>query len=190
MDDLRTRFRCMQRRAEKSGKYVPTTAELGALFDQIEDMKCPSCLQTMTLFGPSKSRGNRISLQHDHSGRIRLVCLSCNVGHGQSGAGDAYFDIPSGKKYCPNCRKIKDRTDFQKSQQHGHRVYCVVCQTLLSSEHYANNRSAGHEWYLGYYARNKERIKARVNAYRLANLETIRERKQAAYRARKAKIQA
>lgn len=96
---MHRRFNQMRGSAKSSGKYVPEISELRALAKRLFKMECPCCLQAMT-WRRVKGISNVITLQHDRSGSIRLICFRCNVRHG-SLPGDSFYDLPLSVRQLP-----------------------------------------------------------------------------------------
>ena len=101
------RFRRMKDGAKKGNKYQPSWEELEYLFHHtIKNMQCPTCEKKMIWHGSLGTRKDVISLQHNKSGTLMLICCSCNSAHGHSHLNDRYFDIPNNCKYCAQCKKL------------------------------------------------------------------------------------
>lgn len=127
------RFREMRGKAQQGYKTVPSWDECEEMLqpclnEKGELGKCPYCRRQMRWkCGNNKKRSATISLQHNHDGTMGLICTSCNAGHGPSKLGDAYLDIPTDEKYCPDCDEIKLRAQFPKNRVWRNGPICKEC---------------------------------------------------------------
>src|SRR5262245_14716555 len=80
----------MRDTAKRSGKAVPTHAELEAMFRALIGMRCPVCCVVMNWLGRD-GRRRVVTLQHDRGGTLRLSCVSCDVVH-RCRSGDTFYD--------------------------------------------------------------------------------------------------
>ena len=145
------RFDTMRFCAMGKGKVVPTYADLDKLAAEAvaNDMKCDHCKAVMLWFGGTESRGSVVSLQHDRSGRIRFLCMTCNNRHGQC-PGDLFYDIPKEHWYCARCEKILPLTDFYKGRAGS---CCKACRKTLNKSMWAQ---FGKQWFANSQGRKRE----------------------------------
>ncbi len=186
---LRKRFSNMRHGARYCNKYVPTYEELHGLFAQIIDMVCPACSRTMNLTDASGPRKLRMTLQHDHSGTLRMICFSCNAAHGQSKLGDAFFSIPAGSKYCARCETIKPVEDFWRlnsvrTSYHGRHAACKQCLSHSQAVYYAAHREEQRERCKVWRAANVDKCAADGKRYHAANRDAILAQNRRRYRQR------
>ncbi len=126
---MRQRFIQMRNAAKRSGKAVPTFRLLERLAAALVAMKCPACQSPMNWL-LKNGAATVVTLQHDRSGRMRLICKGCNSRH-HLHPGDTYYEMPSGHKRCPRCTKTKPIADFGKK-----RSQCRKCEAEVSLERY------------------------------------------------------
>ena len=124
--DRHYRFRQMRASARFNGKSVPSMEELRSLLPG--NMRCPLCNTKMIWRAIYGEKRRVITLQHDESGRHRLICLSCNSAHG-SGPKDLIYKIKADEKHCRKCGKIKKKTKFGKNKRsiNGRTASCREC---------------------------------------------------------------
>ena len=131
------RFYQMQSAAKYGKKYVPSLYEIESLVPK--DMICQDCGKLMHwIDGDQKDCA---TLQHYRDGTLALVCLTCNVRHGQM-PGDSYRDIPKGFKLCTCCKTMKPLSDFGKrSAKEGDypKSKCKVCDLDAQKKWRAQN---------------------------------------------------
>jgi uncharacterized radical SAM superfamily protein len=122
-------------------KTVPTLVELESLTEALADMRCPHCSVKMVWRTVEGNRGQVVSLQHDHSGRHRLLCQSCNAKH-RAIPNDGFYTLPKDHLYCPGCRSIKHSEYFSVSvkETKGRKSRCKACDVEASKEYRALNR--------------------------------------------------
>lgn len=129
--------------AQRRGKYAPTPDELAALVREAEaaGMVCPHCKRQMNWAAKPRGYSTVVSLQHDRSGKLRLLCLGCNSRH-QSFPGDTMYDYPPDWQFCPECQKAKPGDQFFRSQRTGRRIsYCKPCQSKKNAAKWARARA-------------------------------------------------
>ena len=148
------RFQQMRSKAKVTAKKVPTKAELESLIPK--DFKCPVCKRDMNWL-QRNGADTVITLQHDRNGKVRLLCLSCNVRHASFG-GDSFYSHDQTKRVCPSCRNLlpfsefcTDRTARWKSKG----TYCRKCRTVKHNNWIAKNRKRENEKRRDYYYRRK-----------------------------------
>jgi hypothetical protein len=133
------RFDTMITASRTCGKTVPTERQLWAMAVPIitNGMKCPSCDVVMQWTGNRQS--HTISLQHDRSGALRLICMLCNQRHDDL-PGDTFFELPKDHWRCPRCEQVLPLTAFYKDRAGG---CCKVCRKKLNREMWAK---FGKQW--------------------------------------------
>lgn len=106
-------------------KLVPTHAEMESLVDDVvrREMVCEVCSRKMNWLRKD-GHSTMMTLQHDRSGKLRLICLRCNVRH-QWCPGDLFYDMPSGHKFCRVCKAIKPFEDFYPHPRRDCKVCCI-----------------------------------------------------------------
>lgn len=124
------RFANMQSRAYASRKYAPTMKELKGLVPP--GMICPSCDRLM-VWSTGTVTSNLITLQHDRSGTIRLMCMACNSRHSRF-EGDEFYNLPKDSKRCTLCKAVKPIEHFVKVKTGwlGRGVRCLPCHNEAS----------------------------------------------------------
>lgn len=125
--EIHYRISSMRSRAKRDGKYVPTRHEIEAL---ATDMTCCGCgkqMHWLRSFGASL----QVTLQHDRSGAIRLLCLGCNTRHSVH-PGDEFYVVLSGQKRCPDCGQTLPASSFARdmSRPIGLKTYCRDCSSI------------------------------------------------------------
>lgn len=130
----------MRSHALQDNKYIPTLKELNELIPY--DMMCPTCHKFMVWHKQLGKYNDVISLQHNLDGKIMLICMACNNGHGHSTMGDKYFNISLIHKYCPYCKKILSKFLFYKNKSQKDKLdcYCKKC-----SKQYKKRKKINHE---------------------------------------------
>jgi hypothetical protein len=142
----------MQCNARAAGKYVPTRAELESLAKTLiaKGMKCAPCGTIMQWKG-SRSETHTVSLQHDRSGRIRLICRRCNSRHDDF-PGDTFYKTPVGFAHCHRCKTTKPLADFYPERAGS---CCKPCRKALNKEMWAKY---GKQWMKNSQERKREKI--------------------------------
>jgi hypothetical protein len=123
LNPKRARFYQMRATARQFSKIAPS-------FDWLESavprgMICPVCDRRMVWRG----KGSRvITLQHDRSGEMRLMCKQCNTRHAKM-PGDSFYSLPKDHKYCPECKTAKTLDSFWRdiTRWRGVFTYCIPC---------------------------------------------------------------
>jgi len=142
------RFLQMRRAAKERGCEVPSFEWLEGEFSRT-GMLCSHCGKQMVWLKADKPSAV-ISLQHDDSGLMRFLCLSCNSRHGP--LGDMFYSIPFGTSWCAPCGTFKPVAEFYKSKTaiDGCSRYCKKCINWRTKkwqednkEHYKEYK---HEW--------------------------------------------
>lgn len=116
--------------------------EVSALLAAVEpDLKCPACTKQMHMVsgGP---RGSLVTIQHYNDGRLGMLCGTCNISHGHSKLGDAFWSVPAGHKFCPTCESIKPFADYRKnaSTRTGLANECRACATEVNRKQYQQRK--------------------------------------------------
>lgn len=127
------RFMKMRQSAKCKNKYAPSYTELENLFEK-QGLKCGLCNKTLN-WSSKDSPKDRITLQHDKSGDIKFLCLSCNSRHAKAGLGDRIYELGIDVKPCNNCKIIKQKVEFY-TQGKSIQPNCKICQSILRKERY------------------------------------------------------
>jgi rRNA maturation endonuclease Nob1 len=92
----------------------------------------------------SDGRSTVISLQHDRSGDIRLMCHACNTRHAKM-PGDLFYEVGPDKHRCPRCERILPLNAFWKDRSgdkwRNRWSYCKDCGGEINKIRYANRRA-------------------------------------------------
>lgn len=147
--DKHYRFGQMRATARRHGKEVPSHERLHEMVD--DQMLCPDCGIRMN-WRSKDGKSTVASLQHYRSGRMAIVCLSCNTRHA-SMEEDSYCDMPKDHKRCPSCGTTKHRSEFSADNSRS---------GLIKKKSICKNCSDGkvNQW--------KERNRDEYNAYQRA----------------------
>lgn len=148
---IHNRIDTMQNSARSKGKYVPSEAELLKLAARLvrRNMKCDVCEATMH-WHTTGSRNYTVSLQHDRSGKVRLICMGCNQRHDDL-PGDSLYELPKDHWRCARCEKVKPLPAFYKDRAGS---CCKSCRKTLNAEMW---KRFGKKW-----AANSKRRKKRA----------------------------
>lgn len=132
------RFSSMRTRATRDGKYVPTRDEIESLIPS--PFVCIGCSREMNWLR-SDGASTQVTLQHDRSGKLRLICLGCNTRHAHH-PDDSYYDVPDGHKRCGRCDRVLSREHFavDKSRAVGLKAWCRKCSHDSHTEWRKKNR--------------------------------------------------
>lgn len=153
--DKHYRFGQMRAKAKQSGKEVPSHAQLHKMVD--DQMLCPDCGVKMN-WRARDGKASVASLQHYRSGRISIVCLSCNSRHA-SMEGDSYCDMPKDHKKCPSCKTIKHESEFSADNGRSGRIkrksICKNCSNEKVSHWKWRNKDEYNEYQRNYRAKRK-----------------------------------
>lgn len=106
----------MRYTARRRGLLEPSIRELEDLV-RTSEMKCAGCRLPMAWTFKMSERGRRgvISLQHDRSGALRLLCVRCNIRHSDH-PGDTFYEIPEGKRFCGRCQTFRPLDQFPRNR--------------------------------------------------------------------------
>lgn len=156
--EMHCRIRQMRVAARHDKKRCPEHGELEAMAMRLVRlrMRCDLCDRRMNWM-KRDGIGTCVSLQHDRSGEVRLICLACNIKHGQL-PGDSYYDIPIGNKWCGGCELILPVEAFYKSttKANGLCSQCKACTLAALAKYKKANRA---KLSAAEHARRKRRAK-------------------------------
>lgn len=132
------RFSRMRHSSNYVGKKVPSESHLESLWVQSQG-RCPQCSRQLNWL--RKDGGSTcISIQHDRSGEIRLLCLRCNSQHAAND-GDSFYQIGSDNKKCRGCNHIKPRTEFYVRRDDNREMHkCKKCTIAKNTAWRLNKR--------------------------------------------------
>ncbi len=145
------RFQQMRCTAKRLGKSVPEYEWLEKEWSNIKG-HCPICKREVNWLS-REGTDTVITLQHDRSGRIRLLCLSCNVRHA-SFSDDSFYTTDPSKKICTLCRRELPKADFANDRGAGitkKKSWCRNCASQKQKEWRNKNRSRENEKRRAYY---------------------------------------
>lgn len=149
------RFSQMKATAKRHKKLVPTHEQLEQMVDK--EMLCPDCGVKMN-WRSRDGKSTVASLQHYRSGRLAIVCLSCNTRHA-SMDGDSYCDMPKDHKQCPSCLVVKPQTEFSADNGRTGNIkrksICKKCSNKKVNDWKERNRDEYNEYQRAYRAKRK-----------------------------------
>ncbi|MGR3218716.1 MAG: hypothetical protein ACUZ8H_02715 [Candidatus Anammoxibacter sp.] len=121
------RFQQMRVNAKRYWKEVPLYWELENMLSWTEGMVCQPCKRPMNWLS-EEGQSTVVTLQHDRSGTMRLICRACNSCHHHY-EGDTFYDKPEGTKLCKSCNRILPELDFCKDNSKASKLksYCREC---------------------------------------------------------------
>lgn len=113
--------------AKAKGKSVPSYKALDKMISGLINMLCPECGHRMKWLRKDSPK-HVLTLQHDRSGKMRLLCFSCNTRHHYL-PGDRFYTAPTGKRFCQDCKKFLPLASFfaDRGLVGGVKTYCKVC---------------------------------------------------------------
>ena len=153
--DMHYRFGQMRNTAKQSGKEVPSHASLHVMVN--DQMLCPDCGVKMN-WRSKNGKSTVASLQHYRSGRMSIVCLSCNTRHA-SMEGDSYCDMPKDHKRCPSCLEIKPAVEFSTDNTRSgtlkRKSICKSCSDEKVNQWKERNRDEYNTYQRAYRAKRK-----------------------------------
>ena len=153
--DKHYRFGQMRASAKRNGKVVPTHEQLEELVSG--GMGCPDCGVQMN-WRSKDGMSTVASLQHYRSGRIGIVCLSCNVRH-DAMEGDSYCDMPKDHKRCPSCLETKPALEFYmdigRTGPLKRKSICKQCSNEKTKQWQERNRDEYNAYQRAYRAKRK-----------------------------------
>ncbi len=160
------RFTQMRAKCKTLGKRMPSYEWLELESGRIND-KCPSCHRIMNWL-KGDGVATVVTLQHDRSGEMRLLCLSCNTRHAYY-PDDMFYQRDEAQKWCPRCKQELALDNFKtkkrKSQWLDRETYCIQCnrdrQADWASKQARRKRQA--KW----QSKHKEAHCHKQQAYRL-----------------------
>lgn len=119
------RISSMRSRAKRDGKITPSREQIEFMVPS--PFVCVSCERAMNWLRRDGA-STQATLQHDRSGRVRIICLACNTRHAQH-PGDSYYDLPEGHKRCAKCDRILPHSAFStdRSRPLGLKASCREC---------------------------------------------------------------
>lgn len=154
---MHTRVRQMRIACRHDNKTCPDESIVDDLVKRIiqSGMECELCGVRMNWM-KKDGISSCVSLQHDRSGSFRLICLGCNVRHGQL-PGDKYYEIRDGQKWCAGCETVLDASEFYPSRTIAQGVMsrCKKCSAKIARGWAKNNRTRATE-----YERERRKRKA------------------------------
>lgn len=148
------RFRQMRSCARRRGKTVPSCQELELMVPK--NMQCPGCSRTM-VWRSKEGPATVISLQHDRSGKMRMLCRSCNTRHAAF-MGDSFYTHDQTKRVCPRCKQLLDWNHFSTDRTprwKNKNTYCRQCRTEMHAAWVAKNRERENAKRRDYYHQRK-----------------------------------
>jgi hypothetical protein len=103
------RFHNMRDGCRMRGVSKPSYEELEALAQRdFADGLCSICRRPLKW--RTRNFRDLVTLQHDRSGKLRLICLVCNQHH-KTFPGDSYFDTPH-LRWCRLCNTAQPPENF------------------------------------------------------------------------------
>ncbi len=130
------RLQQMRVNAKRHKKEVPSYEVLEHLAHWLGNPPiCPICHRFMNWLAVDGA-ASVVTLQHDRSGDIRLMCLACNTKHAAM-PNDTFYSLPSGHRRCPRCEQTKPFAAFSldRSRVFPHRkTYCKECASVYHKE--------------------------------------------------------
>jgi hypothetical protein len=120
--------------AQARDRYVPTVDELAVIIAEAESagMICPHCRRKMNWLASDDCYSTVATLQHDRSGRLRLLCQGCNSRH-RHFPGDTMYDYPPDWHYCSKCLAAKPPECFFRNRTTGRAVpTCKACHSRIN----------------------------------------------------------
>lgn len=147
--DLHYRVHQMRCRAKASRKVVPDAAEIEKIIASLgPEMQCPHCKRSMCLHSDRMNKASVASLQHWDSGKISVICFSCNSRHRDLGD-DLFFQCGNERKKCSDCRVIKNLDEFGAGQCYGKKTsLCKKCCAMRRRGYKTTTFSASQTWRL------------------------------------------
>lgn len=142
------RMSSMRANARRYNKITPTLDELESLIP--DPFVCIGCNRVMS-WGRANGASRQATLQHDRSGKLRILCLACNTRHARH-PGDTFYSISPDEKWCAGCSQVLPKTAFfrDRSRPCGLKGNCRECSKKAHTNWRVNN--AAH-----YNAKQRER---------------------------------
>lgn len=139
---IHARIKQMRYDAKQKRKSVPTMDELLSLAMAVTQraMRCECCDRTMNWL-LREGHSTVVTLQHDRSGRFRLICFACNTRHSKH-PGDSFYEIPKGSKKCFGCGAVKPHSEFHRNRasRDGMQTRCRECQKVADIKRHHKRR--------------------------------------------------
>lgn len=137
------RHQQMRIAAKRQGKTVPTYEELEALSVSMQCARCGDEMHWRLTDSQRESRTKLLTLQHDHSGAFRFMCLSCNTRH-QHFEADGFYNVTDNVRRCAACQTMKPLSAFGTCRTgrkwKNKKVYCRLCENAIQQRHRAARR--------------------------------------------------
>ena len=165
------RFLQMQGKAHDRKLTIPSYEELEAMFEAT-GMECPVCHRRMNWFLKDGIQ-TVMTLQHDRSGAMRLLCLSCNVRH-RDYEGDSFYKVGPDQKRCSICEVVKTLADFGTYNRGTWANKRTVCRACFAEDR-TKNRAERNAYNREYYTKNSTAIIAQHRDYRAKKKANRRE---------------
>ena len=149
MSNIRTqRFIQMRNNAKYTYGVAPSMDVLARLAEELVDMHCPVCNIQMAWKGVW---GERVTLQHDRSGEIRLLCMNCNARH-QMYEGDTFYIYWPHYANCIRCRSLMPIDAFRRnaSKNNKKQSLCATCSYVLRKAWRLKNLEYYRAWQRNY----------------------------------------
>ena len=140
MCDKHHKLYCMINTARERNKAVPTMEQLEEMIP--EDLICEVCGKTMLWYLPrtSNRRKDVISLQHWDSGRLSMICYSCNCRHANIGIPEDMFlkVIWDKENWCNKCKQVLPLNRFSPKKRGI--PYCIECSRVRERQRYKERK--------------------------------------------------
>lgn len=132
----------MRLTARDRGLSVPTIAELEALVEASNGLRCGCCDVQMVWTRREDSR-RVCTLQHNADGTHSLWCIICNIRDGAAAGRHAVERFVAGIKRCFGCGLAKPRADFLRQTGYVKRsaARCRACADAIAARR--SQRKAG-----------------------------------------------
>lgn len=153
-------YRVVQMRdsARSSGKYTPTPGEMNQMVEALiaNGMKCEACSVEMVWGTGERGRSDVVSLQHDRSGDVRLICMGCNIRHYTFPDDTFYNHADRQSAHCARCHRTLPLSSFYVNAR-GRRAgsCCKECRKELNREMW---KVHGRRWYANSMERKHENL--------------------------------
>ena len=107
---------------------------------------CPTCGKTMLLDG--EPRADLLTLQHDRSGSLNVLCFSCNRRHAEY-PGDEFYRFYPNYAFCFRCKALLPVNAFHrnKSLPSGRQSTCPACGYILHRDWKRKQTKENHSDY-------------------------------------------
>lgn len=149
------RLRQMRHKAKYDGKSAPSMSELETMIP--DGMICPFCKKVMN-WRRCDGQATVITIQHDRSGLVRMLCQSCNTRHAFF-PGDTFYDHDQSKRRCGCCKLALPLDRFPSNRTCGLLMskhnYCQTCCTQKHKVWRNKNRNRENAKQRAYYHKRK-----------------------------------